>query len=98
MPGINVKVVKVPPRVSYDPCVWRLFSLMKHQDVSPHDVAEKSGVAYKTLVSWLYKKRSPTLTNFRAAANALGYEIVLVPLESADRYYGPSEIVVKHKD
>lgn len=94
---VKVTVVKMPDKKSYDPCVWRLFGLMKLRNRSLANLSEESGVARKTLMSWLYKRRSPTLTNFRAAANALGYEIVLVPLDSVDRYHGPPEISITKK-
>jgi DNA-binding phage protein len=68
---------------------------MRHKGMTPHTVSEKSGVGYKTLVSWLYKKRTPTLTNFRAAANAVGYELVLVPIDEVDRYTGPTVVDIK---
>lgn len=90
-----VKVVKGLDKKSYDPCVWRLFGLMQHKGLTMAQLSETSGVASKTLKSWLYKLRSPTLTNFRAAANAMGYEIVLVPLGSVDRHYGPSHVEFK---
>jgi transcriptional regulator with XRE-family HTH domain len=98
MPGsVKVTVVKALDRKSYDPCVWRLFGLMKHRGMNPQQLSDIAGLGYKTVVSWLYKKRSPTLTNFRAAANALGYEIVLVPIDTVDRYHGPQDIEIKVK-
>lgn len=95
---VNVTVVKGLEKQSHDPCVWRLFGLMRHRNISLEALANKSGVARKTLVSWLYKRRSPNLRNFRAAANAIGYEIVLVPLGSVERYHGPIEINFTKKD
>lgn len=98
MGGTTIRTVKVPDKKSYDPCVWRLFGLLQHRGISISQLAEKSGVAKKTLFSWLYKQRSPQLINFRAAANALGYELVLVPIDTVDRYYGPPGIEIGPKD
>lgn len=95
--SFTLTVVKVPDKKSYDPAVWRLFGLMRLKGMNPQEVSDRSGVGLKTLLSWLYRKRTPTLTNFRAAANAIGYEIVLVPIEDVDRYHGPQTVKIKKK-
>lgn len=88
MAGRKLNIIKIPSRRSFDPVVWRFFSILKGRGLSIRDLSEISGVGYKTIGSWSSKKRSPTLINFRAAANALGYELVLLPQEEVDRYYG----------
>ena len=41
---------------------------------------ERSGVGDSTISNWLKLGRSPTLCNFRAVLNVLGYDLAIVPL------------------
>lgn len=40
-------------------------------------LAEKSGVAVSTIRNWLHGRATPSILNFEAVANALGYKVVL---------------------
>ena len=60
-----------------DPLVRRLFQLLNSQRTGLSEVDEKSGVNRRTISSWRYYT-CPTLGNFKAALNAIGYDLVIV--------------------
>lgn len=70
----------IPPRAH--PKVRRLFELMNETKTMIADVAQRSGLHGQAISKWRYN-RNPTLPNFEAALNALGYELVIRRKEDA---------------
>lgn len=60
------------------PLVCQLFDAMRENRVKLKDFARRVGVNRSTFDQWRTCS-SPTLAVFVAAANALGYEVVLKP-------------------
>ena len=53
-----------------------LYDLINQQEQGLRSVSQRSGVSSSTIHSWRYR-RSPTVTNFQAVLNSLGYELVI---------------------
>lgn len=47
------------------------------------ELSKRSGVFKNTILEWRHRT-NPSLTNFEACANALGYKIMLVPMEDEE--------------
>lgn len=71
----------IPPRAH--PKVRRLFQLMNESKTMIVDVSRRSGLHGQAISNWRYN-RNPTLPNFEAALNALGYELVIQPRRALD--------------
>ena len=56
------------------PLVRRLFEILNDQHLVVSDIAERAGIKASTISDWRYR-RSPSVQNFEAAINALGYEL-----------------------
>jgi len=67
--------IPIPPKAH--PLVRRLIRIANAKQVTLTEIALESGVAPKTISDWRYRS-APSLTNFEAALNALGYEIKIV--------------------
>jgi hypothetical protein len=67
--------IPIPPKAH--PLVRRLIRIANAKQVTLTEIAMESGVAPKTISDWRYRS-APSLTNFEAALNALGYEIKIV--------------------
>lgn len=61
-----------PTNVS--PVIGKLFKITNRKRMSLSDLARKSGVSFNTICSWRISN-NPTLANFEATLNALGYEL-----------------------
>jgi transcriptional regulator with XRE-family HTH domain len=59
--------------------VRELFEIMNHQQIRVLDIADQSGVNTNTIYTWR-RSRVPSITNFEAVANALGYKLCLVEM------------------
>jgi len=68
---------KLPIPQHAHPLVRRLFEIMNQQMVCMTDVAPRAGFRRRTLAEW-GARRNPTITNFEAVLNALGYELRIV--------------------
>lgn len=67
---------KAPPNAH--PMVRWLFTEIARQQLTYDELSRVAGVAENTISNWR-RYRNPTLTNFEACANALGFDIVVVP-------------------
>jgi hypothetical protein len=67
--------IPIPPKAH--PLVRRLIRIANARQVTLTEIALESGVSPKTISDWRYRS-APSLTNFEAALNALGYEIKIV--------------------
>ena len=67
------------------PLVRQLFEILNSKKLMVADIAEKSGVNKDTISGWRYN-RAPTLTNYTAVINSLGYD-----LELTDTGFAPKE-------
>jgi len=67
--------IPIPPKAH--PLVRRLIRIANAKQVTLTEIALESGVAPKTISDWRYRS-APSLTNFEAALNALGYELKIV--------------------
>jgi 2,3-bisphosphoglycerate-independent phosphoglycerate mutase len=54
-----------------------LFKIMTEQRIGVREIAKRSGVHGNTILTWR-ASRVPSISNFEAVANALGYELHLV--------------------
>mgnify|MGYP003348492796 FL=1 len=57
-------------------------SIRRESNLSQKDVSDGTGVALITIYTWESKQRQPTLSNFNAVLNKMGYEITIQPLSS----------------
>ena len=67
--------IPIPPKAH--PLVRRLIRIANAKQVTLTEIAMESGVSPKTISDWRYRS-APSLTNFEAALNALGYELKIV--------------------
>jgi len=67
--------IPIPPKAH--PLVRRLIRVANAKQVTLTEIAMESGVSPKTISDWRYRS-APSLTNFEAALNALGYELKIV--------------------
>ena len=58
------------------PLVRELWKGMNYNRITIRDVAERAGVAEKTVKSWR-TQRSPNLTNLDACLNVLGLKLIV---------------------
>lgn len=61
------------PRKAH-PVVQKLWEAMNHHRICVEDVAERSGVAAKTIIAWR-TQRNPNVTNIEACLNVVGLEL-----------------------
>ena len=76
-----------PPRAKtplrgVDPLIAEMAFLLGPYSLK--EVSEKSGLPYWTIVSWYRGRSVPTLSNFRAVLNALGFDLSIVPILPQD--------------
>lgn len=62
--------------------VRALIERANEQKTTLKEIAERSGLQYKTISEWRYR-RAPNLPNFVAALNAIGFDLAVVPLKEA---------------
>jgi len=67
------------PTPGVDPLVWGLHSLLIKREIPCAYCARKSGISLPTLYKWFKGRNVPTISNFQAALNAIGYELVIAP-------------------
>ena len=70
-------VGKLPIPKHAHPLVRQLFEIMNRERVTISGVSNLSGLASASISQWRYA-RNPTIVNFEAALNALGYELRIV--------------------
>ena len=58
------------------PLVQRFIELMNYEQITPLDVAERSGVNEHTIRNWR-NRANPQIQNFDACLNVLGYELAI---------------------
>jgi transcriptional regulator with XRE-family HTH domain len=58
------------------PLVKEMFGIMNEQKTMINAVAERAGLKRGSISDWRYR-RTPTVTNFEAALNTLGFELVI---------------------
>lgn len=68
------------PASNTHPFVKRMSAEMTRQRATLTDVAERSGVAYKTIVNWRSGVSTPKLADIEAVFNVLGYGFHVKPL------------------
>jgi hypothetical protein len=64
------------------PPLRRLFQLMRDQEMSFADMDGEAGVPAGTLTRWYRRRVSPSPELLEMCFNALGYELVAVPIEA----------------
>ena len=75
MPGFRFRPLPVPAGI---PAIVRdLFEIMAKQRIGVREAAKRSGVDGNTILTWRLT-RSPSINNYEAVANALGYGLRLV--------------------
>ena len=74
---------RLPVPKSAHPLVKELFKVMNTHKLTLKDVASKSGVEARTISHWRYN-RSPTLLNFEATLNSIGYKLKIVRQQTHD--------------
>lgn len=68
---------KLAAPVHADPLVHKFFRLLNSQHTQLAEVVKRSGVGYGTIAQWS-TKFNPSITNFRAALNVIGYDLAIV--------------------
>ena len=63
---------------SLHPLMKQLFVARKQKGISYHELSLTIGLDLDTFYRWFRNKRMPKLDNFIAAADALGFDVVLV--------------------
>ncbi|MET3648052.1 hypothetical protein [Phyllobacterium ifriqiyense] len=71
---------KLPIPQHAHPLVRRFFSELNSQQTTLTEVAERGGIHRATMSDWRYS-RCPTIANFNAALNVIGFELKIVPLK-----------------
>jgi hypothetical protein len=66
------------------PLIKELFRRINEEKATMHELAGRAGCIYSTISDWRYR-RNPNLVTLTAVANALGYDIALVPLNDGRR-------------
>ena len=63
------------------PTVRRLFEIMREREISAQTMEQMAGLGTNTVERW---KRycNPSIVNLEACFNALGYQLVAVPIEA----------------
>ena len=74
---------RLPVPKSAHPLVKELIKIMNTHKLTLKDVASKSGVEARTISHWRYN-RSPSLLNFEAALNSIGYKLKIVRQQTHD--------------
>lgn len=68
-----------------DPLVRRLHAEVTAAGIPLAAVARRSGVSQTAIHHWMHCRRSPTVGNLVACFNALGLDLVVVPLPTQTR-------------
>lgn len=66
------------------PLVRDLLAAWRASDIRLETFAYRAGVATSTIDSWFGKRRAPLLDSFVAAAEVLGYDVILVKKDKSD--------------
>lgn len=74
---MKFRAITIP--TSGPPLIRRLFQIINQRRFSVASLALRSGVQKDTIHGWR-GKFSPTLANFEAVLNALGYQLAIVPM------------------
>lgn len=61
------------------PLVRQLYEQANHQGALLSEIAARAGIAHATVKGW--RRKSPQLVTFEAAANVLGYRLKLVAID-----------------
>lgn len=61
----------------------QLFELMNKDMTTIHEVSRRAGIARTTLYKWRERPREPDLGLLEACLNVLGYELKIVPSDTA---------------
>lgn len=69
---------QIPIPVSAHPLVRQLIELLNEEQTTLVEAATKAGVSPKTISDWRYRS-NPSLDNFQAALNAIGYDLYIGP-------------------
>lgn len=82
-------IAKRPPRGftipnNTHPCVRGFFTEANEQRATRRQISQRVSLGTATLTSWR-TKCMPTLDNFDAALNALGFELAIVPIGTRDQ-------------
>lgn len=64
------------PTTRAHPLVQRFVELMNYEQITPLDVADRSGVNAHTIRNWRHRA-IPQVDNFDACLNVLGYELAI---------------------
>ena len=74
----NAQLSKTIPTITV-PLTREFYQLVRDSDKTLAEVCADAGIGTKTAQRWRFM--SPLLTNFLAALNALGYDLVIVKKE-----------------
>lgn len=79
-------MVRVPPCAkkparTASPIIRQLFDRIDDAGVPGRELQRRSGVHHVTLSKWKHGTNAPRLTDFEAVAQAMGFSVVLVPLD-----------------
>lgn len=72
-----------PPRTAIR-ILREFFQIMDASGRSAQEIAEASGAHKVTLSYWRHGQRSPSLIQFEATCNAMGYRLELVPIDNSE--------------
>lgn len=72
-----------PPGVTVEPIVRQLVDEQIRQDMPDTVLARRVGLGPTTLYRWR-SKCTPRIADFRAAANVLGFEVMMIPFDKIE--------------
>jgi|GEM_PF-2366711 len=71
--------IKLENWSSSDPAVRALMAETKRRDMSITGMASLAGIHHRTPYAW--RRKDPGISNLRAALNAVGLDLAVVPLQ-----------------
>lgn len=77
----KVRDMPIPRRVN--PLVKRLFKILRKREMSVSELGYISGLSFRTINEWK-SRNTPSLNNFEACLNALGYRLKIEKIPNND--------------
>ncbi|AZO48021.1 helix-turn-helix domain-containing protein [Mesorhizobium sp. M4B.F.Ca.ET.058.02.1.1] len=72
------------PVLTSNPVIQELDRIVRASNREQREIMGKAGVTNPAYASWKRGDFEPTLSSLQAIAGALGYQVALIPKESAD--------------
>lgn len=80
-PSTSFLFSKREPSKTASPVTRDLMAILDETGLSARRLSKSLGISNVALSNWRHGRRSPRLIEFEVAAEAVGYRLVLVPIE-----------------